>query len=216
MTGAQVYDMVFVAERASTLSRKERNMTSTIKGMMVLAAVTVLAGCGGKQALMPKETPAWVVKGSGAFKDSGDQVFYGVGAVTGMNNKPLAVTTAENRARAEVAKVFETYSASLMKDYAASTTGGAAITADNPTSEEQHVEQTIKTFSAVTLSGVKIVDRWDDPNDGTIYSLARLDLKDFEDQVKKMKELNANVKAYVKENAERAFDDLSAEEDRRR
>jgi hypothetical protein len=191
-------------------------MTSAIKAMMVLAAVAVLTGCGGKQALMPKETPPWVVKGSGAFKDAGDQVFYGVGAVTGMHNKPLAVTTAENRARAEVAKVFQTYSASLMKDYAASTTGGAAITADNPTSEEQHVEQTIKTFSAVTLSGVKIVDRWDDPNDGTIYSLARLDLKDFEDQVKKMQELNANVKAYVKENAERAFDDLSAEEDRHR
>lgn len=190
-------------------------MVNAIRKMVVVAVVAVLAGCGGK-ALMPKETPAWVVKGSGAFKDSGEHVFYGVGAVTGMHNKPLAVTSAENRARAEVAKVFETYSASLMKDYAASTTGGAAITAETPSSEEQHIEQTIKTFSAVTLSGVMIVDRWEDPNNGTIYSLARLDLKKFEDQVKKMQELNANVKAYVKENAERAFDDLAVEEDRHR
>jgi len=190
--------------------------TNVMTRVLVVLVVGVLAGCGGKQALMPKETPAWVVKGSGAFKDSGDNVFYGVGAVTGINNKPLAVTTAENRARAEVAKVFETYSASLMKDYAASTTGGAAITSETPTSEEQHVEQTIKTFSAVTLSGVMIVDRWEDPNNATIYSLARLDLKKFEDQVKKMQELNANVKAYVKENAEKAFDDLATEEDRHR
>ena len=76
--------------------------------------------------------------------------------------------------------------------------------------------ETIKTFSAVTLSGVKIVDRWEDPNNAMSYSLARLDLEEFEGQVKKMQELNANVKAYIKENAERAFDDLAAEEDRHR
>ena len=187
-----------------------------MKGMLIGVAVAAFAGCATKAVLMPKETPAWVIKGSGAFKDTGESVFYGVGAVTGVHNKPLAVTSAENRARAEVAKVFETYSASLMKDYAASTTGGAAITAETPTSEEQHIEQTIKTFSAVTLSGVMMVDRWEDPKDGTIYSLARLNLKDFEAQVKKMQELNAGVKAYVKENAEKAFDDLATEEDRHR
>lgn len=192
-------------------------MSKTLmKGMLVGVAVAVFAGCASKAALMPKETPAWVIKGSGAFKDTGESVFYGVGAVIGVHNKPLAVTSAENRARAEVAKVFETYSASLMKDYAASTTGGAAITAETPTSEEQHIEQTIKTFSAVTLSGVMIVDRWEDPKDGTIYSLARLNLKDFEAQVKKMQELNTGVKAYVKENAKKAFDDLATEEDRHR
>jgi len=184
--------------------------------VLVVVAVVLLAGCGGKQVLMPKEAPAWVIKGSGAFKDSGEHAFYGVGSVTGVHNKPLAVTVAENRARAEVAKTFETYSASLMKDYAASTTGGAAITSQSPSSEEQHIEQTIKTFSAVTLSGVAIVDRWEDPDHDAIYSLARLDLKSFQEQVKKMQELNANVKAYIEKNAEKAFDDLSAEEDRHR
>jgi len=190
--------------------------TNVMTRVWVAVAVVLLAGCGGKQALMPKEAPAWVIKGSGAFKDSGEHMFYGVGSVTGVHNKPLAVTAAENRARAEVAKAFETYSASLMKDYSASTTGGAAITSESPTSEEQHIEQTIKTFSAVTLSGVTIVDRWEDPNHDAIYSLARLDLKTFQEQVKKMQELNANVKAYIKENAERAFDDLATEEDRHR
>jgi len=190
--------------------------TTVMTRMLVIVAVMIVAGCGGKQALMPKEAPAWVIKGSGAFKDSGDHLFYGVGAVTGINNKPLAVTSSENRARAEVAKVFQTYSASLMRDYAASTTGGAAIAAEIPSSEEQYVEQTIKTFSAVTLSGVMIVDRWEDPKNATIYSLAKLDLKEFEDQVKKMQELNANVKDYIKDNAKRAFDDLAVEEDRHR
>ena len=63
-------------------------------------------------------------KGAGAFLNKGDKAFYGVGAVSGVMNKPLARTTADNRARAEIAKVFETYSASLMRDYAASTTAG--------------------------------------------------------------------------------------------
>jgi len=42
-----------------------------MNGLVVGLAIAALAGCGGKHALMPKETPAWVVKGSGAFKDSG-------------------------------------------------------------------------------------------------------------------------------------------------
>ena len=34
----------------------------------------------------------------------------------------------------------------LMKDYAASTTGGGAVGKATPTSEEQNVEQAIKTY----------------------------------------------------------------------
>src|SRR5438034_5229461 len=104
--------------------------------------------------------PKWVVKGGNTFNDSGAKVFYGVGAITGVQNRPLAVTAADNRARAEVGKLFEVYIASLMKDYTTSTGGGAAVSAKTPTSEQQSIDQAVKTFSAATLSGVTIVDRW--------------------------------------------------------
>ena len=63
--------------------------------------------------------PEWVLSGSGAF--GGDsKVFSGVGSVNGIKNESLARTTAANRARNEIAKIFNVYSASLMKDYMAS------------------------------------------------------------------------------------------------
>jgi hypothetical protein len=159
--------------------------------------------------------PDWVKEGSGTFRDAGEKVFYGVGAVVGMKNEPLARTSSENRARAEVAKIFETYTASLMKDYMASTTGGAAITSQLPAVEEQHVEQTIKTFSAVTLSGVMIVDHWVDTENDTHYALARLDLEKFKQSVDRMQELNSQVRDFIRKNADRSFDDLTREEEKR-
>ena len=194
----------------------------TLKIFPVLAVIFLfpvilgLSGCGGKKGVRMSSTPPdWVTMGTGAFKDSDSKVFHGVGAVTGVRNKPLARTTADNRARAEITKIFETYTASLMKDYAASTTGGGAITDASATSEEQYIEQTIKTFSAANLSGVMIVDRWTDPSDGTVYSLGRLDVENFKNSIEKIKELNAAVREYVKKNAEKAFDGLAAEEEKR-
>jgi hypothetical protein len=173
-----------------------------------------MTGCAGHKMVGGKP-PAWVHKGSGAFDDAGSKVFYGVGAVTGIRNRPLAQTSSENRARAEITKIFETYTASLMKDYSASTTGGAAVSGASPTAEEQHVEQAIKTFSAATLNGVMIIDHWTDPPNDTLYSLARLDLESFKNSLDKLKELNSSVRDYVKENAEKAFDSLADEEQKR-
>jgi len=152
--------------------------------------------------------PAWVTQGSGAFGGEEGKVFYGVGSVSGIKNHALARTTADNRSRSEIAKIFEVYSASLMKDYMASTTAGDM----EVSSEEQHVENVVKTFSAQTLSGVQIVDHWYHPIDGTVYALARLDLNSFTDQLEQMKELNSKVRDYVRKNAERSFMDLEQEE----
>ena len=134
------------------------------------------------------EVPDWVQKGSGAFGGEEGKVFYGVASVSGIRNHSLARTTAVNRARAEIAKIFEVYSASLMKDYSVSTTTGDM----SSVSEEQNVMQAVKTFSAQTLSGVQIVNHWYHP-DGTIYALARLDLDTFGSSLDKMKELNGKV-----------------------
>ena len=54
---------------------------------------------------------------------------------------------------------------------------------------------------------MQIVDHWYHP-DGTVYALAQLDLKAFTDSLDKMKELNANVRDYVRKNAEKAHMDL--------
>lgn len=179
--------------------------------VVILVVGFLLDGCSGK-AIKTSDEPSWVQRGGGAFLDKDQQSFYGVGAVVGIENKPLARSAADNRARAEISKIFETYSASLMRDYAASTTAGRF----DAVSEEQHIEQSIKTFSATTLSGVMIVDHWVSPSDHTYYSLARLDLVRFKDNIDKAKELNDAVRDFVKQNAEKAFEKLNEEEAKRR
>lgn len=61
----------------------------------------------------------------------------------------------------------------------------ATTTAGDPdvTSEEQHVEQAIKTVTAMTLSGVEIVNHWQHPATGELYSLSKLDLDAFKDKL---------------------------------
>ena len=187
------------------------------KFVLASLAVIGLVACGGGKTegdapknLQGIDYPDWVTKGSGAFGGEAGRVFYGVGSASGIRNHALARTTADNRGRAEIAKIFEVYSASLMKDYMASTTAGDM----SASSEEQHVEQAIKTFSAVTLSGVQIVDHWFHP-DGTVYALAQLDLENFTNNLDKMNELNAQVRDYVRKNAEKVHMDLEQEEAKR-
>ena len=178
-------------------------LTRLMGSGLAVAMLVGVTACGGP--------PTWVKKGSGVLNSKEDKSFYGVGAVVGVKNEPLAWDTAENRARAELAKNFETYTAYLMRDYAASTTAGDFTR----NTEEQNVERAIKTFAAVTLSGVRPVDRYKDEKTGTYYVLAKLSLKDMQEQMLQAKELNSQVRDFVRKNAERLFDRLGTEEDKR-
>ena len=92
--------------------------------VMVVAAMGMLIACGGTKADTPIQdlkAPDWVVQGGGAMEVEGKKVFHGVGSASGIKNMSLLRSTADNRARNDIAKVFQFYSASLMKDYASST-----------------------------------------------------------------------------------------------
>ena len=179
--------------------------------LLVTASFWLLAACGGIKPDTPiqemKKAPDWVVHGGGALDVDNTKTFYGVGSATGIRNMSLLRTTADNRARNDLAKVFQFYSASLMKDYMSSTI------ADDPnvSSEEQHVEQAIKTVTSQTLSGVQIVDHWQNPATMEMFSLAKIDLDAFKDKLEKVKELDSRVKEYIKQNADRLHDELEGQ-----
>lgn len=176
--------------------------------VFIMIGITfVMGGCAGSKEV---KTPQWVVKGSGAFDNGKGKVFHGVGLASGIKNRALLRTTADNRARAEVAKILETYVASLSKDYMASTTAGDM----SASSEEQHVEQALKTFSKTTLHGATIIDHWEDPKDGTLFSLCRLDLVAFSQILDDYEELDSKVRDYVRENADRLHQELEEMEGR--
>ena len=173
--------------------------------ILLAAGLLLINGCASAPAKLDEpEMPQWVYKGNGAFDEDSGKVFYGVGIASGINNKALLFSTADNRARAEVAKTLETYVAVLAKDYMASTTAGDM----SASSEEQHVEQALKTFSKTTLHGATIIDHWQDPDDKTMYSLCKLDLVAFKEALDDYRELDDQVRDYVRENAEKMHEEL--------
>lgn len=171
---------------------------------MILATL-LLAACSS--------APKWVEQGGGYMNEKNTQAFYGVGGVSGVKNEPLAREAADNRARADLAKFVETYTSYLMRDYAVSTTAGNFT----KSSEEQNVERALKTFVGTTLAGVAVIERWekDDKTGKTIYSLAKMDLAAFTEQVGRLKELNEAARDFVRKNAEQAFERLQEEEAKR-
>jgi hypothetical protein len=153
------------------------------------------------------EPPEWVMKSSGAFEDSNGKAFYGVGSASGIKNYSLQRTAADDRARNDLAKVFEFYTKSLTKDYMASTTSGDFTT----TSEEQNVEVAIKTVTSATLTGVLIIDHWEHPGRNELFSLARLDLISFKKNLDEHKELSNEVREAIKERADKLHEELEQE-----
>jgi len=193
----------------------KRNKNTMIR-LILMVSLLLLSGCAGKASqiadkkILASQGPSWTVKGSGAFNEDADNAFYGVGSASGIRNPALLRTTADNRARAEIARIFKTYTAALMKDYVASTMAG------NPeeTSEEQHVERSIKTFTRAELTGIEIVDHWQNPENEEYFSLARLDLDTFKIYLEKAEALSDRVRQKILSHAEKAFDDLAEEETR--
>ena len=192
-------------------------MKLTLNLLALGTAVLLAASCSSSPEpptgavptnLQERQAPDWVVKGSGGFfVDESERAFYGVGSINGLSREDLARMSAENRARAEIQKIFETYLASLMKDYTSSITAG-----DMSVSGEQHfIGSAMTTLSSAALGGVVITEYWSDPG-GTVYALARLDLDAVEESFSKVDELSAAIRNYVQKYAARAFRELAAGE----
>ena len=174
--------------------------------MVAMVLVGLFATCALSAC---ESTPKWVKTGTYTGQDS--KAFYGIGEVMGVRNEPLAWDAAENRARAQMVKVLSTYTAYLMRDYAASTTAGDF----KKTAEEQNIEEATKTFAAATLNGVRSVDRYKDEKKGIYYVVVKMELEDVKDMLTQSKELNSQVRDFVRKNANRAFERLEKEEQKR-
>jgi len=98
--------------------------------------------------------------------------------------------------------------------------GPASTAAGNFTksTEEQNVERAVKTFSAVTLNGVRPVDRYKDDQDEdkpTYYVLVKLSFEEMKEALQQAQELDVEVRDFVRKNAEKAFKKLEQEEAKR-
>lgn len=152
--------------------------------------------------------PDWVEHGSGAYTEDNDQrVFYGVGSTTGIRNYSFMRQVANDRARASLAKVFKFYVGALTKDYQ----GHVTAQDFSKVRESQNVDGAMKIVTSATLSGVMIVDHWEFPERGEYYSLAKLDLNRFAENLSRYENLSDEVVNSVRERAKQLHEEMSKE-----
>ena len=159
------------------------------------------------KALAEYKAPNWVLKGSGAYSDEKGKAFFGVGSATGIKNYSLQRTIADDRARGDLAKVFEFYVTSLTKDYQASTTAGDFKNSN----EEQNAEVALKVVVSSTLRGVTIIEHFEIPERREFLSLARLDYDAFKSNVDKneqFKQLPKKMREDIKERADKLHEEM--------
>jgi hypothetical protein len=132
-----------------------------------------------------------------------------VGSSPAMGDDSLQRSTADDRARAEVARVFSSYMDVVSDDYSASTGTGADASA------EQAVTRQIKAVTKLNLSGSKIIGRWKDDRTNMVYSISELDLKQIKSTVQGAKDMNSDLRRYIDRNAENIFDKVSAKESKK-
>ncbi len=167
----------------------------------------VLAGCAGqtrvKSDLHIKGAPDWVNRGTGALKDRKGRLFHGVGSAPPMGDRSLQTETADNRARAALARALSAYLEVASSDYSAA--GGGALDAS--------VSRRIETVSRINLAGSRVIGRWRDKRSDVIYSLVEMDLKQAREILLKIEGMDAGLRAYLAREGENVFDKM-AEGDR--
>ena len=174
-----------------------------------IAVLWLLAACSTKNVvesdLHLKGAPDWVNEGTQILKTGDGRLFHGVGSAPPLGDLSLQTSTADDRARAELARVLSSYMNVVSNDYV------AANSAAEKGAVEQSLSREIENVTRINLTGARIIGRWRDTKSNAIYSLAELDLKQVKSTVHGVEEMNSGFDNYVDKHGETIFDGMAEE-----
>lgn len=149
--------------------------------------------------------PDWVNEGTNILNDKDGRLFHGVGSASPMGDMALQKSTADDRARAEVARILSSYMDVVSNDYISSAKAGGASVA------EEAVSRQIKSLTRVNLAGARIIGSWRDKKANIIYSIAELDMKHVKSTLAGTQNMNDDLKRYIETSADNIFDRVAKE-----
>jgi hypothetical protein len=180
---------------------------------IAIAAISLLTACGGptniESDLGIEGAPDWVNEGSQAVSDKDGRLIQGVGSAPDLGDASLQKATADNRARAEIARVLSSYMDVALNDFLGSSSAGGS--AETETTANASVQQQINSLSQVVLNGAKIIGNWKDERTGIIYSFAELDTKRIKDIVSANQAMSEDLKNYLLTQGDAVFDNFTKE-----
>jgi hypothetical protein len=168
--------------------------------LSILLLVLALGACSSKTVIESDmgldDAPDWVNEGTQAVKDDDGRLIHGVGMAPPMGDVSLQKATADNRARAEIARVLSTYVDAVINDYTASTGSEADL----------DVAREIRSTTRLALSGVRILGHWKDEDTNDVYAFAELDMDGVNKTLETATSLSEAFKGHYTETANANFD----------
>ncbi len=166
----------------------------------ILFLVLALGACSGKTVIESdmgiSGAPDWVNVGTQAVSDDDGRLIHGVGMAPPMGDISLQKATADNRARAEIARVLSTYVDAVIRDY----------TASIGSESDLNVEREIRSTTRLALSGARILGHWKHEDTGDVYAFAELDMDAVDKSLQTATSLSAAFKDHYSDNADTNFD----------
>lgn len=186
---------------------------SIVIGVLGVLGMGLLAACAGsgptqvESDLHIKGAPDWVNEGTAILKTRDGRLFHGVGSAPPMSDRSLQTSTADDRARAELARVLSSYMDVVSHDYtAASGSGEQALLATS-------VSRQIESITHVNLTGSRIIGRWRDEKTDIIYALAELDMEQVHDTLARVQDMNEGLRDYINNQGNNIFDGMAKEKE---
>ena len=139
--------------------------------------------------------PEWTALKSGVYHNaSGKAVFHGLGSVSKDENSSNRKIISEDRARDELAKVFTSYMERLVKKLSKAHTNNPLTNVN-----KDQLNNSMEEGTATILMESEISDHWENPDNGKVYSLAKLDLSRLTDKVDIFEYISTEDRSFLKE-----------------
>lgn len=185
------------------------NFRLVAKLLFAALVASALSACSSttqvESDLSIKGAPDWVNEGTNILNDKDGRLFHGVGLASPMGDMSLQKSVADDRARAEVARVLSSYMDVVSSDYLAAAKSGGENVA------EESITRQIKALTKVNLTGAKVIGNWRDTKTNIIYSVVELDMKHVKSTLAGTQDMNEDLKRYIETSAENIFDRVAKE-----
>lgn len=139
--------------------------------------------------------PDWTTLTSGVYKDpSGKAVFYGLGSV---NKEEMILdrkNLSEDRARDELTKVLTSYIERLAKEVLESNLNNLIIDLN-----KDQLVSSLDEGVATILMETEITNYWSNPDNGKVYSMAKLDLSRLTDKLDSFEAIPMADRSFLRE-----------------
>ena len=194
-------------------------MKHKVIGLFLVVSIAACSSNSNSKNLLPNTieeptaktkilAPGWTALTSGVYTNSsGKAVFYGLGSANKEELISDRKNLSEDRARDELTKVLTSYIERLAKEISGSNLNNS-ITDLN----RDLLESSLDEGTATIMMEAEITNYWSNPDNGKVYSMAKLDLTRLTDKLDSFKSISMADRSFLRESIFRTHASMANEQ----